>query len=206
MDDISVKIRYLEQIQLQQLEENKSQENLIKKLDLLKERLENSGYLKRSSKFINRIINFKKLPAHRGLYIHGGVGVGKSMLMDLFFEIIKVKRKRRVHFHEFMSEVHENIDIARSKKNLDPIKEVALRIISKNDLICLDEIQMSDVADAMIIGDVGATYPDGTFVVARRCSGRKQMTAAKVLTHENLISLVSSSVILNLQTPLSVIR
>ena len=117
MDTISVKSRYLEQIQLQQLEENESQEKLIKKLDYLKESLEKIGYFKRASSFLfNNILNFKKLTAPKGLYIHGGVGVGKSMLMDLFFEIIKVKRKRRVHFYEFMSEVHEKIDIARREK------------------------------------------------------------------------------------------
>ena len=131
MDTISVKSRYLEQIQLQQLEKNESQEKLIKKLDYLKENLEKIGYFKRSSNFLfNSIVNFNKLPAPKGLYICGGVGVGKSMLMDLFFEIVKVKRKRRLHFHEFMSEVHEKIDIARRKKKLDPIKQVAFEILS----------------------------------------------------------------------------
>ena len=153
MDNISVKSRYLEQIQLQQLEENESQEKLIKKLDYLKESLEKIGYFKRASSFLfNNILNFKKSPAPKSLYIHGGVGVGKSMLMDLFFEIIKVKRKRRVHFHEFMSEVHEKIDIARREKKLDPIKQVAFQIISDINVICLDEIQINDVADAMIVG------------------------------------------------------
>ena len=152
MDYVSVKSRYLEKIKLQQLEENESQEKLIKKLDSLKEILENSGFFQRGSKFLHTVVNFKKLSNAKGLYIHGGVGVGKSMLMDIFFEIIKVKRKRRIHFHEFMNEVQENIDIARKKKKSDPIKEVALQIIRENELICLDEIQINDVADAMIVG------------------------------------------------------
>ena len=152
MKDKSVKSFYLEQIKLQQLEQNESQEKLIRKLDSLKESLEKPDIFKRTSKLFHRVSNFKNLFTTKGLYIHGGVGVGKSMLMDLFFGVIKIKRKRRVHFHEFMSEVHENIDIARSKKNSDPIKEVALRIIKENDLICLDEIQINDVADAMIVG------------------------------------------------------
>ncbi len=152
MDYVSVKSGYLEKIKLQKLEKNNSQEKLIKKLDFLRESLEKLSYFKKGSKFLNTVINFKNLSSAKGLYIHGGVGVGKSMLMDLFFEIIKVKRKRRIHFHEFMSEVHENIDIARSKKNSDPIKEVALKIIRENNIICLDEIQINDVADAMIVG------------------------------------------------------
>lgn len=88
----------------------------------------------------------------RGLYIHGGVGRGKTMLMDLFFDTVEVDTKRRSHFHEFMAEVHERIQRGRSTTEGDPIPEVAAEISGESGLMCLDEFQVTDIADAMILG------------------------------------------------------
>ena len=94
----------------------------------------------------------------RGLYIFGEVGRGKTMLMDLFFAASRVVRKRRVHFHEFMGDVHERVGaIRRQQKNGaaaddDPIRLAAAAIAEESWLLCFDEFNVTDIADAMILG------------------------------------------------------
>ncbi|MEO0386876.1 MAG: cell division protein ZapE [Pseudomonadota bacterium] len=87
-----------------------------------------------------------------GLYLYGGVGRGKSMLMDLFFETAPVWRKRRVHFHAFMQDVHAAIHRARKSDHDDPIPVVADAIAEDAHLLCFDEMQITDITDAMIVG------------------------------------------------------
>jgi len=88
----------------------------------------------------------------RGIYLHGAVGRGKTMIMDLFFEAAPVKRKRRLHFHEFMAEAHERIGVARKTIDGDPIPHVAREIARAARLLCFDELHVTDIADAMILG------------------------------------------------------
>jgi cell division protein ZapE len=96
--------------------------------------------------------------ALRGLYVYGEVGRGKTMLMDLFFETCAVIRKRRVHFHEFMADVHERVHVYRQEiKNgttneQDPIQRTATAIAEESWLLCFDEFHVTDIADAMILG------------------------------------------------------
>ena len=87
-----------------------------------------------------------------GLYLYGGVGRGKSMLMDLFFESAPVAPKRRVHFHAFMQEVHAGIARARATGATDPVRPVADAIADGATLLCFDEMQISDITDAMLVG------------------------------------------------------
>src|SRR5690606_25127679 len=88
----------------------------------------------------------------KGLYIHGGVGRGKTMLMDLFFEHVEFAPKARLHFHEFMAEAHEQIRTARADAPGDPIPLAAARIANSAGLLCFDELHVTDIADAMILG------------------------------------------------------
>ena len=90
--------------------------------------------------------------APRGLYIWGQVGRGKTMLMDLFYDRVRFKPKRRLHFHEFMAEVHDRIGAARGRVQGDPIPEVAREIAAGTRLLCFDEFHVTDIADAMILG------------------------------------------------------
>ena len=83
-----------------------------------------------------------------GLYLHGGVGRGKTVLMDGFFLQLPIVRKRRAHFHAFMRHFHEDIKTGRGE---DPLSQVADRIADQNDILCFDEFHVSDIADAMIL-------------------------------------------------------
>jgi cell division protein ZapE len=88
-------------------------------------------------------------PIPRGVWLHGGVGRGKSFLMDRFFEALPFRRKTRIHFHEFMRGVHR--ELRDLKHTADPLDEVAQRIARRYRVICFDEFHVSDIADAMIL-------------------------------------------------------
>ncbi|MQM35455.1 MAG: cell division protein ZapE, partial [Candidatus Accumulibacter phosphatis] len=89
-------------------------------------------------------------PVPRGVYFWGGVGRGKSFLMDCFYDAVPYRRKRRVHFHAFMHDVHRQLKQLKGEK--DPLARLAERIASELRLLCFDEFHVSDIADAMILG------------------------------------------------------
>jgi cell division protein ZapE len=105
------------------------------------------AYKARRSNALRKLIVRPELP--RGVYMWGGVGRGKSFLMDSFFAVVPVQRKTRLHFHEFMREVHRELE--ELKGQADPLDELARRIAKRYRLICFDEFHVSDIADAMIL-------------------------------------------------------
>ncbi|MFP5400116.1 MAG: cell division protein ZapE [Gammaproteobacteria bacterium] len=113
------------------------------------ERCENEwiAYLARRRTALQRM--FVKPPIPRGVYMFGGVGRGKSFLMDCFFQSVPLKRKTRLHFHEFMREVHRELQELKGTAN--PLDELGARIARRFRLICFDEFHVADVTDAMIL-------------------------------------------------------
>jgi cell division protein ZapE len=127
----------------------------------------------RKQGLLGRLFADKDEPPPRGLYVHGEVGRGKTMLMDMFFQQSPVVHKRRAHFHEFMAEVHERIygfrqNIARGEiAEGDVIALTAASIFDQAWLLCFDEFHVTDIADAMILGRLfSKLFELGTVVVA----------------------------------------
>jgi cell division protein ZapE len=138
----------------------------------LEQRLANYRPARRQG-LLGRLFTDKNGAPPRGLYVHGEVGRGKTMLMDMFFEQSQVEHKRRAHFHEFMAEVHERIygfrqQIARGElADGNVIALTATAIFDQAWLLCFDEFHVTDIADAMILGRLFAKlFELGTVVVA----------------------------------------
>ncbi len=126
------------------------QENLAKIFDALYREV--IDFQKSKRKLINKIFGINRTNVPSGIYIHGSVGRGKSVLMDLFSNSTGIKNVRRVHFHAFMQETHALIREQREQSKIgDPIIYVAKTIFSETKILCFDEFQVNDAADAMII-------------------------------------------------------
>ncbi len=165
--------RYKELIAKGDLQADAAQDKAARRLDLLHKEL---------TKTQKPFFFWRKAATPKGVYLWGGVGRGKSLLMDLFYNNTPLAKKRRVHFHAFMIETHEDIakwralpDKARKKHAArdkladldDPIPHVAKHIASKAQLLCFDEFQVSDITDAMILGRLfEALFALGVIVVA----------------------------------------
>ncbi|MEJ8858701.1 cell division protein ZapE [Variovorax robiniae] len=106
-----------------------------------------ADYKAQRSNAFKKLINRPDIP--RGVYMYGGVGRGKSFLMDLFFNAVPLRRKTRLHFHEFMREVHR--ELADLQGTVNPLDELGLRISRRYKLICFDEFHVADITDAMIL-------------------------------------------------------
>ena len=106
-----------------------------------------AAYKAQRSNALKKLINRPDVP--RGVYMYGGVGRGKSFLMDCFFNAVPIKRKTRLHFHEFMREVHR--ELAELQGIVNPLDELGKRISKRYKLICFDEFHVADITDAMIL-------------------------------------------------------
>lgn len=104
-------------------------------------------YKQRRSNSLKKLFINPEIP--RGVYMHGGVGRGKSFLMECFFEAVPLRRKTRLHFHEFMREVHR--ELRELQGTVNPLDELGARIAKRYKLICFDEFHVADVTDAMIL-------------------------------------------------------
>lgn len=159
----SILTRYDERLALGEIEADAAQRDVANRLDALQTALHataagNGNWL--------RLLGKAPEPP-KGLYIYGGVGRGKTMLMDLLFEEIAFEPKRRAHFHEFMADVHDRIGAARATVPGDPIPHVAKDLASEAKLLCFDELHVTDIADAMILGRLfQGLYAAGTVMVA----------------------------------------
>jgi cell division protein ZapE len=154
------------------IEPDAAQREVAEAFDDLEQRVERYRPLRRL-RLLDRLFADKHEGPPRGLYVHGDVGRGKTMLMDLFFQASPVRYKRRAHFHEFMTEVHERIygfrqAIARGElPDGDVIALTAAAIFEQAWLLCFDEFHVTDIADAMILGRLfSRLFELGTVVVA----------------------------------------
>ena len=155
--------RYLSDIDGGELEPNEHQAGIVARLGELELALAMS--IRPSGLFGM----FRKKPdaTPKGVYLHGGVGRGKTMLMDLFYSSVPFEPKARHHFHEFMAEIHDRITQARKTVPGDPIPAVAADLAERARLLCFDELHVTDIADAMILGRLFTVlFESGVVVVA----------------------------------------
>ena len=125
----------------------------------------------------------------RGLYFWGGVGRGKSFLMDAFHHCLPYRRKTRVHFHAFMRGVHRELDTL--KREIDPLQAVAERIAKRYRLICFDEFHVSDIADAMILGRLFAALLDRGVVFVATSNYRPEDLYPNGLKRESFLPTIA---------------
>jgi cell division protein ZapE len=120
-------------------------------------------YQQQNSHLFKMLLSTPEVP--RGVYLHGGVGRGKSFLMDCFFTAVDVERKTRLHFHEFMREVHR--ELADLQGTVNPLDELGARMARRHQLICFDEFHVADITDALILHRLlAALFDNGVGLVA----------------------------------------
>ncbi len=162
----AISTRYQEQVAAGVLSPDPAQALAALRLDELSERLVQRAATPKPG-LLAKLLGEPAPAPVRGLYLHGSVGHGKSMLMNLFFDALDVPLKRRWHFHEFMAQVHDRIARGRATTDGDPIPFVAAEIASEAPVLCFDELQVTDIADAMILGRLfRGLFEKGVVVVA----------------------------------------
>jgi cell division protein ZapE len=164
--------RYRALISERGFESDPAQAEVVRSLDALADKLKGYKTEGKPSGF-SRLFGMKPAEPPRGLYIHGPVGRGKTMLMDMFFDAVEEPRKRRAHFHAFMADVHARLNQWRQARKRaevagdDPIAPVASDLAREASLLCFDEFSVRDIADAMILSRLfTALFATGVVVVA----------------------------------------
>ncbi|MDP1701447.1 MAG: cell division protein ZapE [Aestuariivirga sp.] len=148
---------YTEKIKTSEIRSDAAQAAIASHLDHLAQKLETREQRGTIGRFL------KKNSTAKGTYIYGDVGRGKTMLMDLFFANLQVKAKQRIHFHAFMQDIHRRRQVLREA---DVVAQIALDLAKQAQVLCLDEMQISDIADAMIVGRLfQALLAHGTVIV-----------------------------------------
>ncbi|WP_192181730.1 cell division protein ZapE [Mesorhizobium amorphae] len=169
----TVRQRYDHLVETGAIERDPAQERIAAALDRLTDEI-SAKRLAQKSSALGWLFARKQPPAAvKGLYIHGGVGRGKTMLMDMFFDLLPVRRKRRVHFNDFMADVQDRIQKHRAArkngdvKEDDPIPPVARALAEQAWVLCFDEFSVTDIADAMILSRLfSALFANGVVLVA----------------------------------------
>src|ERR1044071_6166925 len=170
---MSVRDLYEGLVVLKKIERGRGERVLLMRLEEVEQRVVAHRAARRVRPIGWLFGNANQVEPVKGLYVHGDVGRGKTMMMDLFFEASPVIRKRRAHFHEFMADVHDRARVYRQKlkdgevEDEDAIRLTANDIAEESWLLCFDEFHVTDIADAMILGRLFARlFELGVVVVA----------------------------------------
>ena len=153
----SISMQYAARVAAGKIERDEAQEAIVAKLGELERRLAERRLARKSSS-LGWLFGARPAEPIKGLYVFGDVGRGKTMLMDLFFAASPIVRRRRVHFHEFMADVHDRVHALRQQAKQgeangeDPVRLAAGTIAQETQLLCFDEFHVTDIADAMILG------------------------------------------------------
>ncbi|HWM27207.1 MAG TPA: cell division protein ZapE [Woeseiaceae bacterium] len=160
---MSIKHAYKEKLDQLGLSRDPHQERIVDAMQQLQDRIVADAAPYRR---MLRALRLRATPGdRRGMYLWGGVGRGKTFLMDLFFKTLDIEKKRRIHFHRMMSEVHARLKKLEGVE--DPLDRVAADIAAETDVLCFDEFFVADIGDAMILGRLmHGLFRRGVVVVA----------------------------------------